>query len=55
MSMSYKRALHWGAVALLTGALALTAALERGIPVSQEYASDEFTYSYLGGSWNVYN
>jgi len=33
----------------------LTAALERGIPVSQEYASDEFTYSYQGGTWNVHN
>jgi penicillin-binding protein 1A len=33
----------------------LTAALERGIPVSQQYASDEFSYSYLGGTWNVHN
>jgi len=33
----------------------LTAALERGIPLAQTFPSDEFTYSYQGGVWNVHN
>jgi penicillin-binding protein 1A len=33
----------------------LTAALERGVPLNQEYSGDEFTYSYQGGTWTVHN
>jgi penicillin-binding protein 1A len=33
----------------------LTAALERGIPLSHAYSASPFTYNYPGGSWRVGN